>query len=286
MTPDLRQRLLDYARELVSAQVEAQQFLGGERTTITDRLVSLERRTRIVEDEVRDVWVRVWAEFTITQTADPNSEGVPFPNLTFSSPIFPVFTLYPGSNAFARKNQLDLFETWLDNAETLNPSQTGLLYPNTSVPLVLVQNGSSWSQSQFPPYGAVYPGFSPPPTGLYNPYRVGGPRQIFSEFSTLIQTVAVSASVRLYVRGHSWESLGDFERGGSVTPVKLTVRQVGTKENPTTPGTGIVTLVSLQDALVGYNGESFAFSATSTWPSSSLGPDVTETVGLIGFEPR
>ena len=282
MTPETRQRLLTYAQTLVDRKVNERTYFAGDRATITDRLISLQLKQSTPVETTRDVWIRVWAEFTITQTSDPSS-SVPYPNTTFSSPAFPVFTLYPGSNEPARKNQLDQFDLWLENTYTLNNTQTGLLYPNSSVPLILAQNGSSWGQSQFPPFLAVYPGFQPPPNDLYNPYRIGGPQQIF-ESDVLVQTVSLSASVRLYVRGHSWETLSNFELGGASRRVKLTLRQVGTQENPNTPGTGVATLVSVQDASVGYNGESFNFSPTSTWPTTSRA--VTETVGLVGFELR
>lgn len=280
MTPETRQRLLDYARQLVDEKVNSMTYMGGHRTTITDRLVSFQLGVPQPVPEPEDVWVRVWAEVTYIQTAVP-ATGVPYPTKTVTLPIFPVFTLFPGSRPQARKNQLDQFETWLDTAfDTTSP--TTLAYPNSDAPLVLALNGSSWSQFQFPPNYPVYPGSAFSDPQFLAPFRIGGPTQII-ESSILVQTVEVSASVRLYVRGHAWDTLDDFTLGGGVNPVKLTVRQVGTRENPASPGTPSPTLVTLQEASVGYGGEVFNFGPTSTWPAF---PSVDETVSLVGFEPR
>lgn len=274
MTPETRQRLLDYARQLVDEKVNSMTYMGGHRTTITDRLVSFQLGGAQPVPEPEDVWVRVWAEVTYTQTADP-ATGVPYPTKTVTLPIFPVFTLYPGSRPQARKSQLDQFETWLDTAfDTISP--TTLAYSNSEAPLVLAQNGSPWDQNQFPPNYPVYPGSAFSDSQLLTPFRIGGPVEVVDD----AQTVEASASVRLYVRGHAWDTLDDFTLGGEVTPVKLTVRQVGTKENPISPGTPSQTLVTLQDASVGYGGEVFNFGPTSTWTF----PSVDETVSLVGFE--
>jgi hypothetical protein len=278
MTPETRQRLLDYARSLVDEQVESMTYLAGHRTVITDRLVSFQLGQAAPPEVPQDIWVRVWAELTYTQTAVP-STGVPYPTKTVTLAPFPVFTLYPPSNPQARKNQLDQFDTWLTTASDIT-SPTTLAYPNSDAPLVLAQNGSAWSQFAFPPNYPTYPGSAFSDPDLLTPFRIGGPVQIFQS-SILVQTVEVSASVRLYVRGHIWSTLDDFTLGGGVTPVRLTVRQVGTQENPVVPGTASQTLVTLQDATVEYGGEVFNFGPTSTWPAF---PSVDETVSLVGFE--
>jgi hypothetical protein len=284
MTPELRQRLLAYAKELVDAKVEQRKFFGGHRATVSDRLVSLDVAQYPEPEEEEDLFVRVWAQVSYSQYAEPlnglDPELIPYPTKVVDTPPFPVFTLKPPeSEEAARQAQLDQMEYYLENA-TVYSSPDTLLYPNSFPPLILAANGSSWSQFQFPPYYPTYPGFFFSDPDILAPFRVGGPVTIPGENfgDPDIQTVEASAVVTLYVRGHTEESLDEFENGGAVDPVKLTVRQVASAGIP-----GFETpIVQLQEDIVGYYGETFTFSSLST----STFPEVDETVSLVGFEPR
>lgn len=273
MSPETRQRLLAYAQELVDQKVQERTYLAGDRTIINDRLVSLQIGQPPPPEEPEDIWTRVWAIFTYSQVAVSDLEDVPFPTKSFVSDPFPVFTLRPGSQALLRKNQLDQMEYFLDNASVYS-SPTTLLYPNSSAPLVLAQNLSSWSQASFPPYYPVYPGFFYSDSEMLAPFRVGGPYEIFED-SSLVETLTVSATVTLFVKGHLEETLDDFALGGQVRRTKLTVRQVGSQD----VGGADTPLVQLQDANVDFTGETFTFNPIST---DYIGID--ETVSLVGFE--
>lgn len=282
MSPETRQRLLAYAQELIERKVSERTYLGGDRTTVTDRLISLQLGQPAPPPQPPDIWIRVWAEFTITQVSDPAAGYdplFPYPSTTYSSPLFPVFTLRPGSQAAARQAQLDQMEDFLDEALTY-ASATTLFYQNDSgTPLILNQNGSGWTQSPFPPNAPNYPGFPQTDPDLYSPYEIGGPAEFFDS-SVLVLTINTSATVTLYVRSHIEDTLDDFAAGGNARTVRLTTRQVG-QENLVVSGGGVPKqIATLQDAVVPPGGSaSFSFS-----PISSTYTGIDETVSLVGFE--
>jgi hypothetical protein len=277
MKPETRQRLLQYAQELVDRKVSERTYFAGNRTTITDRLISLQLGQPSVAEEPEDIYIRVWAEFSISQVSDP-PEGYdplyPYPSTSFTSPAFPVFTLLPPSRAAARQNQLDQMEYYLTNAGTYF-NATALLYANSNAPLVLAPNNSAWGQDDFPPFAGAYPGFPLTNTDLHNPYLIGGPADFF-DFSTKLLEINTTASATLYVRGHTWETLGDFSLGGSARSVRLTTRQVGSEDSGGVPRD----IISLQDDVVPPGG-SVAFNYS---PISTAFISIDESVSLVGFE--
>lgn len=291
MTPELRQRLLAYAKELVDAKVEQRKFFGGHRATVSDRLVSLDVAQYPEPEEEEDLYIRVWAEFTITQVSDP-SDGYgspgdetyfPYPSTTFSSPVFPVFTLRPPeSEEAARQAQLDQMEYFLENALAY-ASPTLLLYDNSypGVPLILAQAFEDWDQTAFPPFPPYYPGFPATNPELFRGYTIAGPIQFISD-AILRLTVNQSATVTLYVRAHAYESLDNFSAGGSARRVRVTTRQVGFDQLDSPGGGGVPRqIAALQEAVVPPGGDvSFSYSPIST----ALYANNAETVSLVGFE--
>jgi hypothetical protein len=284
MSPETRQRLLAFAQQMVDRKVSERTYLGGDRTTITDRLISLQLGQPPPPEEPEDIWIRVWAEFTITQVSDPAAGYpplYPFPSTTFSSPLFPVFTLRPAtSQAAARQAQLDKMEYFLDNALVYSNATT-LLYSNNDfdTPKILNLNGESWNQGVYPPYYPTYPGFPKSNFDLLRPYQIGGPSQQFDN-STLVLTINTSATVTLYVRTHVEDTLDTFAFGGNARTVRLTTRHVGYDEL-LVPGGGVPRqIAALQDATVPPGGStSFSYSSIS-----SVFTNIEETVGLVGFE--
>jgi len=289
MSPALRQRLLEYTRQLVDAKIAEKQLFAGSNVSIMDKMVSLQHGffPRVLEPS--EIYTRVWAEFTITQAADPpggyglpgTDDYLPYPSTSFSSPIFPVFTLLPGTRAEARQAQLDAMDDLLDTASDYS-SPTALLYPNSAAPLILAPNGSGWTQGSYPPFASPYPGFPLTETGLYNPYLIGGPAEFIDSIgSDVVLTLNVSAAVTLYVRTHVYETLDQFELGGRARSVRLTTRQVGVEELSAPGGGGVPRqIVSLRDAVAPPNGSaSFSFSGISTAFTG-----ISESVSLVGFE--
>lgn len=277
MTPELRARLLAYANELVDQKVEAMKFISGHRATVTGNMVSLDVAQPAPQREEEDLYVRVWASVTYTQTAADGAEPYLYPTKVVSLPIFPVFTLKPPeSQEAARQAQLEQMEYYLENASEYT-SPSSLVFLNSSAPLVLALNGSTWSQYQFPPYYPVYPGSYFLDSDFIAPFRVGGPSEVPGPQigDPPVQTVEAIATVTLYLRSHSEDSLDNFEAGGEAETAKLTVRQVGLDTNG-------YPLVQLQDEIVGFFGKTFIFNAISTLSSKPI----AETVSLVGFEPR
>jgi hypothetical protein len=287
MSPALRQRLLEYARQLVDAKVAEKQLFAGSNVSVMDKMISLQHGYFPRPEELPEIYIRVWAEFTITQVSNPpggygtpgTDDYYPYPSTTFSSPIFPVFTLRPGAQAAARQLQLDDMEYRLENA-TEYSSATSLLYQNSDAPLILAQNLSSWSQWAFPPSAPVYPGFPLTNTALWSPYRIAGPVE-FSDsiMSAVVLTINSTATVTLYARTHTYETLDTFEFGGNARLVRLTTRQVGLEELSVSGGGLPRQIAALQDATISPGGSaSFSYSPIS---SVFIHP---EDVSLVGFE--
>lgn len=280
MNEAMKARLLEYARELVDQKIAEKQLFAGTNVSIMDKMISLQHGVFERVTEVARAWVRVWAEITVVQTTTPDpgeaAGGGAVQDGVFTYPATPIFTL-PAEDP-SRQSVLDSLEYYLDNAQEYS-SPLILLYSVSPYPILNVPGGS-WSQTQYPPYPPVFPGFTVDPDE-HVPLRVGTGDVPFSfddpPGTPRWGTVTKTAYVTLYVRAHSFETLGDFELGGKVNLYKLTLRQVGR----TVVGGNVKQIAVVSTENTDHTGKSILVS-----PVSSGGyTNIDEIVHLIGFEP-